>query len=166
MGLARLVASACETFAPVSERKGVALRVDWAALRVDVLADPARMQQVLGNLVGNAVKFTPPGGSIAIDAALVGGQVQLRVTDSGIGIAPDELPKVFDRFFRSSSSLSRAVPGTGLGLAIAEALVEAHGGELAVQSTVGEGSTFTVSLPLTHDPAWLASSPSTTTPSS
>lgn len=92
--------------------------------------------------------------------------MQLRVTDSGIGIAPDELPKVFDRFFRSSSSLSRAVPGTGLGLAIAKALVEAHGGELAVQSTVGEGSTFTVSLPLTHDPAWLASSPSTTTPSS
>ena len=121
--------------------------VDEAGEIPIVMVDRFRMHQVLGNLVGNAVKFTPPGGQVRISAVAVDGNVELRVADTGMGIAPEELPKIFDRFFRSSSSQKMALPGTGLGLAIAKAMVEGHGGRLSVMSRREQGSTFTIAFP-------------------
>ena len=119
--------------------------VTAAATRV--LGDRQRVAQVLDNLLSNALKFTPDGGSVAVEVSATGGDVAVTVTDSGIGIPAAEQDQLFTRFFRSSAAMERAVQGTGLGLSIARAIVEAHGGEISVSSRVGEGSTFRVVLP-------------------
>jgi two-component system phosphate regulon sensor histidine kinase PhoR len=124
--------------------------------------------------VSNAVKFSLPGGEVSVVARRAGDRVEIDVADSGLGIAQEELPHVFDRFFRSRSSIKMAVPGTGLGLAIARAIAQEHGGTLTVRSEPDRGTTFTLALPSTAgsapDPAegrpWLVSSSSTTTPTS
>ncbi len=138
-----------EAFAASCQRKGVQLSVRAVGPLPQIMVDRERTEQVLGNLVSNAVKFTPPGGRIELRAAAVGDRVAISVSDSGIGIEPDELPRLFDRFFRSNSSVKLAVPGAGLGLSIAKAMVEAQGGRIAVTSTPGAGTTFTVDLPST-----------------
>jgi signal transduction histidine kinase len=112
-----------------------------------VLGDRQRVAQVLDNLLSNALKFTPDGGSVAVQVTGTDGGVVLTVADSGIGIPAAEQDQLFSRFFRSSTAMERAVQGTGLGLSIARAIVEAHGGEISVSSRVGEGSTFRVVLP-------------------
>lgn len=122
---------------------------DGAGARVH--ADRDRMDQVLGNLVGNAVKFTTES-EVRIALRVADGRAQVLVSDTGAGIAADELPLIFDRFFRASSSHRSATPGTGLGLGIARSLVEAHGGTLTVDSEPGRGTTFTISLPLAELP--------------
>ena len=103
------------------------------------------MVQVLGNLVGNALKFTPAGGRVAIDAKAEGNEVVLSVHDSGVGIPTNELPHVFDRYWHARRG--GAAHGTGLGLAIARGIVERHGGRIWVESTLGVGSTFSFTLP-------------------
>jgi two-component system sensor histidine kinase BaeS len=113
-----------------------------------VRVDRNRFEQVLGNIVGNAVKFTPGPGEIRVGLALNGATAEVRVADTGPGIPGDELPRIFDRFFRASSSVRSAVPGSGLGLTIARSLVEAHGGTLTAESAVAEGTTFVITLPL------------------
>jgi signal transduction histidine kinase len=110
-------------------------------------ADPERIHQVLFNLVDNAVRFTPPGGEIVVAASEHAGRVQIRVADTGVGIAPDHLPRVFERFYRVDASRSRDDGGTGIGLAIARSIVEAHGGRIVAESDPGHGSTFTFDLP-------------------
>ncbi|AXG82530.1 HAMP domain-containing protein [Streptomyces paludis] len=110
-------------------------------------ADPLRLRQIVGNLVGNAVRHTPSGGSVALSARQRKNDVLLEVVDTGTGIAPEDLPYVFDRFWRADKSRSRQTGGSGLGLSIARKLTEAHGGAITVRSTPGEGTTFTVSLP-------------------
>ena len=119
-------------------------------------ADPVRLRQVLANLVANALRHTPPGGQVTVRAALAGdghGDVALTVADTGEGIAARHLPHVFERFWRADSSRTRDTGGSGLGLAICRQLVDLHGGSLAVESTFGEGSTFTIRLPpSTHQP--------------
>jgi two-component system sensor histidine kinase BaeS len=105
------------------------------------------MQQVLGNIVGNAVKLTPAPGEVRLSARAVGDRAELRVSDTGPGIAPEDLPHLFDRFYRTEASMRAATPGTGLGLTIARSLVEAHDGTLTVESQVGGGTTFVISLP-------------------
>ena len=142
-----LLETVAEAYRPVCEEKTLELVVDEAGDIPIVIVDRFRMHQVLGNLVGNAVKFTPPGGQVRISAVAVDGNVELRVADTGMGIAPEELPKIFDRFFRSSSSQKMALPGTGLGLAIAKAMVEGQGGRLSVMSRREQGSTFTIAFP-------------------
>jgi signal transduction histidine kinase len=122
---------------------------DGAGARVH--ADRDRMDHVLGNLVGNAVKFTTEG-EVRIALRAADGRAEVLVSDTGAGIAADELPLIFDRFFRVSSSHRSATPGTGLGLGIARSLVEAHGGTLTVDSEPGRGTTFTISLPLAELP--------------
>jgi two-component system sensor histidine kinase BaeS len=112
-----------------------------------VVADPARLRQALGNLVANALRYTPPGGSVAVRIDNDHTGVTVAVADTGTGIDPDHLPHLFDRFYRADSSRSRATGGSGLGLAIVRHLAEAHGGRVFVESTVGAGSTFTVWLP-------------------
>jgi two-component system, OmpR family, sensor histidine kinase BaeS len=113
-----------------------------------VRADPVRLAQVLDNLVGNALRYTPPGGHVELGLAAAGTNVVISVRDDGPGLAPEEAARVFDRFFRSDASRSRAAGGSGLGLAISKSLVEAMGGAIAVSSPgAGGGSTFSVRLP-------------------
>ncbi|MEW5930807.1 MAG: PAS domain-containing sensor histidine kinase, partial [Gemmatimonadota bacterium] len=139
-----LVAHALELDSALGEERGVAVRSlvpDDAPL---VLADRERILQVVSNLLGNAVRFTPPGGSITLRADACEREVRFAVADTGAGIPPDDLPHVFDRFWRGQRS---ARSGAGLGLAIARGIVEAHGGRIWVESTPGEGSTFYFTLP-------------------
>lgn len=112
-----------------------------------VQADRGRMFQLLDNLVSNAIKFTPAGGDVRVSLTPVNGVVRLEVSDTGIGIATAEQARLFERFFRASSASDRQIPGTGLGLYIARAIVEAHGGSIAVRSEPGEGTSFRVELP-------------------
>jgi two-component system, OmpR family, sensor histidine kinase BaeS len=118
-----------------------------------VVADPLRLRQVVGNLVANADRHTPAEGRITVRARRSGSAVLVEVADTGPGIAAEELPFVFDRFWRADKSRNRRTGGSGLGLAIVRHLVEAHGGEVSVTSVPGAGATFTVRLPVTKDSA-------------
>ncbi|MFJ8748959.1 sensor histidine kinase [Streptomyces sp. NPDC102441] len=118
----------------------------------ELTADPVRLRQAIGNLVSNALRHTPAGGHVTLRAYATGaggvdGEVVLEVADTGSGMAPEDLPYVFDRFWRAEKSRSRRTGGSGLGLAIVRKLVEAHGGTAGVVSTVGQGSVFTLRLP-------------------
>jgi two-component system sensor histidine kinase BaeS len=113
---------------------------------VHISADPVRLRQALGNLVANAVRYTPPGGEVVVKLFQEGENAVLEVRDSGTGIAPDDVPHVFDRFWRADKSRSRRTGGSGLGLAITRHLVEAHGGTVSLTSTLSEGSTFRIIL--------------------
>jgi two-component system phosphate regulon sensor histidine kinase PhoR len=140
-----------QTLAPLAARKQLTLRTDVAPEVPQVTSDPHRVQQILLNLVHNAIKFTPPSGSVTVAARPVtlegAPAVELRVVDSGRGIPPDEVPRVFERFYKADRSRQRDGEGTGLGLAIARHVVEAHRGHIRVESEPGRGSTFTVVLP-------------------
>jgi signal transduction histidine kinase len=110
-----------------------------------ILMDPDRMAQALGNLVSNAIKFTPSGGQISITANVATGQFIMQVADSGPGISPQEQEKIFQPFYRGSHG-RRVIEGMGLGLSIARDIVVAHGGEIELESTPGDGSRFTVRM--------------------
>jgi two-component system sensor histidine kinase BaeS len=125
------------------------LRVDDPGPLPAVRADPQRLAQILGNLVENALRYTPAGGEIVLSAASASpDRVRLSVRDSGPGIPPDELPRVFERFFRADRARARESGGSGLGLAIVQRLAAAHGGSVAVESVVGKGSVFSVIFPV------------------
>jgi signal transduction histidine kinase len=140
-----LFAPTVDAFAAACAAKGLTLTVEAEPVGLNV--DAQRMQQVLANIVGNAVKLTPAPGEVRLAARAVGDRAELRVADTGPGIAPEELPHLFDRFYRTEASMRAATPGTGLGLTIARSLVEAHDGTLTVESEVGGGTTFVISLP-------------------
>jgi signal transduction histidine kinase len=144
-----LVCEAIETLRPLATANNLKLK---AAVRPDapkVLADPARIQQVLSNLVGNAIKFTPAGGRIVLTAdVLPEPEVRFAVVDSGAGIPPEQLPHVFGQYWQANRADQR---GIGLGLAIAKGLVEAHGGRIWVESQVGAGSNFYFTLKAASD---------------
>ena len=129
-------------------QKGVQLTVAAPLDLPRVEVDPERMQQVLGNLVSNALRYTPAGGEIALRGEAQEGQVTLRVQDSGSGIKPDDLPFIFERFYRGDRSRHNNSGESGLGLPIAKSLVEMHKGAISVASQVGQGTTFTISLPV------------------
>lgn len=116
-------------------------------------ADPKRLKQIILNLVNNAFRYTPEGGRITVEARQDGNNLMFSVQDTGMGIAPEDLDKIFERFYRTDRSRDRESGGSGLGLAITKALVEAHGGWIKVASKVNEGSTFTVMLPGWQEPA-------------
>jgi signal transduction histidine kinase len=113
-----------------------------------VQADPRRARQIMRNLVENAVKYSPEGGQIAIVAQGVAGMVQVSVSDEGLGIEPQHLDHVFDRFYQVDSASTRKVGGSGLGLSICKAILKAHEGEIWAQSQIGVGSTFHFTLPI------------------
>jgi signal transduction histidine kinase len=144
--LSALARTAIDGARPMAEDKGVQLDLDCARCG-EVEADPVRIEQLLDNLVSNAVKFTRSGGRVDVSIRPGGDQVVLDVSDTGIGIPEGELGRLFQRFFRASSATSREIQGTGLGLAIAKTIVEAHGGTIGVTSEIGAGTTFTVRLP-------------------
>jgi two-component system sensor histidine kinase BaeS len=130
-----------------AEQQGLALRVESAASLPSIWVDTDRMTQVLNNLVSNALRHTVQG-EIVLSGAPQDGQVVLRVRDTGSGIAPEDVAFVFDRFYRGDKARQRTDAGaSGLGLAIAKAIVEAHGGAIAIESTAGQGTTFTIALP-------------------
>jgi two-component system, OmpR family, sensor histidine kinase BaeS len=133
-----------------AEEGGVILRAATRG-RMELTADPARLRQALGNLVANAVRYTPRGGEVTVTARRQGESILLEVADTGVGIGPEELPHVFDRFWRADKSRSRKTGGSGLGLAITRHLAEAHGGTASATSVPGKGSTFSLLLPLTSD---------------
>lgn len=135
------------------EEKGVSLQIDLPARLPPVLADEDRIGQVLLNLAGNALQYTPSGGRVCLSARQEGTMLALAISDTGIGIPAEHLPHVFDRFYRVEKSRSRAGGGSGIGLTIARHLVEAHGGRIRAESRgVGKGSTFTFTLPAADSP--------------
>jgi len=145
-----LVNNTAAKFDSLAEAEGVTLKVEMAANLPLVLADSGRLSQVLHNLLNNALVHTSKGGQITIHTFRVSDKVSLEVKDTGDGIPKENLPYIFNRFYRVDSSRNRNTGGTGLGLAIVKALVEAHGGRITVTSEgkVGKGSTFTVELPV------------------
>ena len=144
-----LIEAAVQTIRDRVEEKGIRLEVEVAPGTPAVLADRDRLLQVLGNLLGNATKFTPEGGRISVTARGAGAEVHIQVEDSGVGIPAEHLPHIFDRFWRLRSGNPG---GTGLGLAIARGIVEAHGGTLGARSTPGEGTTLSLTLPAHVEP--------------
>jgi len=147
--LAQLVQSAAVLFAPMAEAQSVSLQTELADDLPLIQADPARLTQVLHNLLSNALRHTPAGGRITVSAGTVPGYVAISVADTGEGIAPENLARVFDRFYRTDRARSRDTGGAGLGLAIVRAMVELHGGWVSVTSErIGRGSVFTIQLPL------------------
>ncbi|GAB1640160.1 sensor histidine kinase [Krasilnikovia sp. MM14-A1259] len=141
-----LLRQAADAQRGAAHRGGVELTLS-AEADPEVDADPVRLRQIVANLLSNAVRHTPAGGRVELRSTLRDGALVISVTDTGPGIAPEDLPHVFDRFWRADKSRSRATGGSGLGLAIARNLARAHGGDLTVHSTPGQGSTFTLRLP-------------------
>ncbi|MFD5199392.1 sensor histidine kinase [Streptomyces sp. NPDC058375] len=130
-----------------AEQAGVRLDQHVTGDTHEAYADPMRLQQIIGNLVSNAVRHTPSGGRVTLRSLREEHDILLEVEDTGSGIPPEELPYLFDRFWRAEKSRSRRTGGSGLGLSIARKLAEAHGGSITAHSTLGEGSTFTLRLP-------------------
>jgi len=153
VGLADLALSVVERLRSQFEDKGVELSVEVPASVAEILADPARLSQVLLNLLGNALQYTPEGGLVTISSRRQGGSVLTSVQDTGIGISDADLPHIFERFYRVDKSRARSGGGSGIGLTIAKHLVEAHGGHIWAESAgLGRGSTFKFSLPAAYSP--------------
>lgn len=134
-----------EAMAPASAR-GQTLALDVSGDLPLVQADPDRLHQAFANLVGNALKYTQVGGAVAVHARVAGAHVEVAITDNGLGIAPEDQARIFEKFYRTRQA--RGVEGTGMGLAIVKSIVEQHGGQVIVRSTLGAGSQFIVSLPI------------------
>jgi PAS domain S-box-containing protein len=155
-----MLEAALESVRPTAEAKDLSIHTLWRVHDANVLADATRLQQVLWNLLSNAVKFTPNGGRISVSAARVDQHIRIEVADTGIGIDPDFLPHVFDRFRQADSATTRRYGGLGLGLAIVYDLVRLHGGDVEVQSPgVGKGATFAVTFRASDAPAPAADRP-------
>ena len=137
-----LVREMVDSFASQAEPAGVALDAHVPSGLPQVDADPVRAREIMANLIANAIRYTPRGGHVSVEARAVDTSVAIEVGDTGAGIAPDHLDRIFDRFYKSAESR-----GAGLGLAIAKQLVEAHGGEIAATSVVGEGTQIRFTLP-------------------
>lgn len=155
MDVGDLLRDAQVNFGPQTDDRGVTLMLNLANNLPSVMADRRRISQVLGNLLTNALRYTPQGGYVTLSADAVPalpdgsqGRVIVSISDTGAGILPQDLPYIFERFWRSEKSRSRVGGGSGLGLAIAKQLVEMHGGEISVESTPGRGSTFKFVLPV------------------
>jgi CheY-like chemotaxis protein/two-component sensor histidine kinase len=147
--LAVIIAAAVEAVRPAAEAKRIRIESIISSGAGPVLGDAERLQQVIWNLLSNAIKFTPRDGFVAVELRRVESQMELYVTDNGIGISPDFLPHVFDRFSQADSSITRTRGGLGMGLAIVKSLVELHGGVVSVFSKgEGQGSTFCMKLPI------------------
>ena len=137
-----------EQMQPLAAEKEITLEEDVPAALPPLRADRAKLRRVLVNLISNALKFTPRGGRVRVTAAPEAGAVRVSVTDTGVGIAPDDLRDIFDKYAQARSRATRSEKGTGLGLYITRQLVELHGGRIEVHSEVGKGSTFSFTIPV------------------
>jgi two-component system, OmpR family, sensor histidine kinase CiaH len=147
LDLGRLVSDSAQSMQPLASYREVALRVDTAA-GLEVRGDPDQLRRLVVILVDNALRYTPAGGRVSVDAHRNDGTAVVAVSDTGIGIDRDALQHVFERFYRADEARTRASGGAGLGLSIAEQLVTSHGGQISAASVPGRGSTFTITLPL------------------
>ena len=147
-GVEELLQSCVEAVRPRADAKEVGLNLEVAHSLPTVELDTTRISQVVDNLLENAITHTPEGGSVTVSANAVEGDIEIAVADTGPGIAPEELSRLFERFYRADPSRDRSTGGAGLGLTIARRLVEAHGGTIEVSSVVGEGTRFTIRLPV------------------
>ena len=145
--LASIFRQASESLRPAAEKREIRFDIIPPANGIVVRADPLRVSQLVGNIVGNAIKFTPEKGRVTLKAAPDGDRVLIQVTDTGPGIPPSDIPHLFDNFWQARNNDHR---GVGLGLAIAKGVVEAHGGKIWCESTVGAGSTFSFTLPMAN----------------
>jgi signal transduction histidine kinase len=134
-------------FKPLANAKDITIRVELLGTMPELAVDTVRLRQAIHNLVDNGLRYTPEGGDITVSVEQVQDEIQVRVRDTGAGIAPEQLPDVFDRFYRTDEPRGRDRTNAGLGLAIVKAIVETHGGTVTATSQVGEGSTFIISLP-------------------
>ena len=150
VSLAHVVALAIETVTPLFENKGHELRIDVPAEGLELDVDPVRLAQVVSNVLTNAARYTNAGGTVTITAQQLQGHAVLRIQDTGIGIAPEQIPFLFERFFQGAArGLDRTGGGLGLGLALVKSLVELHGGSVKVESAgLGKGATFELRVPL------------------
>ncbi|SHN27759.1 PAS domain S-box protein [Cryptosporangium aurantiacum] len=146
--LASLLSAAVGAVAPLAAARDLRLDADFPPDLGVVRGDAAHLDRVLLNLLSNGVKFTPPGGSVTLTGRRVGDEAVVTVADTGIGIPEDEQSRLFDRFFRSSNAMDEAIQGTGLGLSIVKTIVEHHGGRISAESRLGDGTTFTLTLPV------------------
>ena len=147
VNLEDLLHSCVEAVRPRAEAEGVRLDLEFHGALRDTRLDPTRISQVVDNLLDNAIYHTPDGGTVAVHARMSDGAVEVAVSDTGAGISQEDLPRLFDRFYRTDPSRDRSTGGAGLGLTIVRRLVEAHGGTIEAESEMGVGSRFTVRLP-------------------
>ena len=142
-----ILEQAAAAYRHLAEQKGITLHLELGPQLPTIRVDPDRMAQVLGNLISNALRYTPAGGQVTLAAQRQADHVALTVQDTGVGVAPEELPHIFDRFYRADESRQAAEEESGLGLAIAKSLTEACGGAISVESMPGEGTKFTIVCP-------------------
>ncbi|MDE3164315.1 MAG: PAS domain-containing sensor histidine kinase, partial [Acidobacteriota bacterium] len=144
----RVIHDACDLLRPIAEKSQIRLFEDPAPDDALVFCDSEAVSQILSNLLDNAIKYTPAGGEITLGARPAGNMVEFFVRDTGIGIPPEDLPRLFERFYRVDKARSRELGGTGLGLSIVKHLVAAHNGTIRVESAPQKGSTFFFTLPV------------------
>ena len=149
-----LVDQVIRTLRPQAFKAEVLLRHDISGELPPLYADPQRLKQVLNNLVANAIKYTPPGGSVTVSARQYDDRFELiSVTDTGYGIPVEDRQHVFERFYQSNHSWQSKMGGYGLGLSIAKLIVEQHGGTISFDTLINKGTTFSFTVPLYQDPA-------------
>ena len=151
LDLAPVLKQAAESLAPQAERKNQQFVISAPESLPLISADRQNMDEVFMNLISNAIKYTPDEGRIEVNAKVTGSYIQVSVADTGYGIPKNDVPKIFDKFFRVKSDKTKTIEGTGLGLPIVKGIVEAHLGSIKVNSHYGQGTTFTVKLPLIKD---------------
>jgi two-component system phosphate regulon sensor histidine kinase PhoR len=142
-----LISTAVDALHPLAEGKKQTLQVKINGELPPIQGDSQKIHQVLVNLLHNAISYTPEEGSIVLEAGSAPGGAEISVSDNGVGIPPDDVPRIFERFYRVDKARSRDQGGTGLGLSIVKHILEAHGGHVRVESTPGKGSRFTFFLP-------------------
>jgi signal transduction histidine kinase len=151
--LADVARRTVDEFAAEAHERGLTLNLELDGGEPQLEGDETRLQQAVGNLVENALKYTRAGGWVRVSTRAENGRVVLTVADNGQGIPPDELPHIWDRYYRVEGRASGGPGGTGLGLAIAAGIVKAHGGQISVESELQHGTTFRIDLPRLSEPA-------------
>jgi signal transduction histidine kinase len=147
INLMTLLQQQIDSFALLSEQKSIDLQFFPPPDDLLLPADPSRLEQVVSNLLSNAIKYTPQGGDVILMVVIEADHVTIQIKDTGLGIPAEDLSHIFDKFYRVNTSEHRVVQGTGLGLSIVKAIVEQHGGRIGVESTLGEGSLFSLAFP-------------------
>lgn len=148
VALKELTDDIVRSLAPLAKKKNIRLSAVVEDVSLNVMADREQLRQILVNLIENAIKFNKENGSVTVSAGSNNKEAILQVRDTGMGIPPEDIPRIFERFYRVDKARSREMGGTGLGLSIVKHIIEAHGGAVSVESVLGQGSTFTIRLPL------------------
>ena len=150
--IARIIEETVSLMEPRAKEKGIALSFSLENLK-PIQADPKNIEEIFNNLITNAINYSPDGGQVGVTARCLGEYMEIKVKDTGVGIPPEELPKIFDKFYRVKHPKTRKIMGTGLGLAIVKGVVEAHHGTIDVESEADKGTTFRILLPVIRQPS-------------